>query len=77
MTLASIITSLIGRLGDETYAGIKLFFSQRTKTLSNKVPISKPCPAVKKRALATSRVRECVELSAGMQNYFIMNRHLK
>lgn len=53
MTLASIITPLISRLGDEACAGIKLFFSQRDNTLSNKVSISKSCPAVKTQAIGT------------------------
>lgn len=53
MTLASLMMPLLSRLGDKTCAGIKLFFPQRDNTLSNKVPISTPCPAVKKQALAT------------------------
>lgn len=77
MTLASLMMPLLSRLGDKTCAGIKLFFPQRDNTLSNKVPISTPCPAVKKQALATQLGGECVELPAGVQNYFIMKRHLK
>lgn len=53
MTLASIITPLITRLGDEACAGTKLFFSPRDSTLSNRVPISKSCPAVKTQATGT------------------------
>jgi hypothetical protein len=77
ITLAGIITALISGLGDKTCAGIKLFFSQRDNALSNKVPISKCCPAVKNLAIATVLWSECMALSAGMQNYFIMKRHLK
>lgn len=62
--------------GDEACAKITLSFSQRDGALSNKVPISKSCPAVRKQALDMTR-RERLELSAGMQNYFIMKRHLK
>ena len=47
MTLASKITPLMSRLGNEARAGIKLFFSQRDDTLSDKVPISRSWPAVK------------------------------
>lgn len=58
-------------LGGREWLGM-IFSYEDHSTLNNKVPISKPCPAVKKPRLSPQdSSEECVELSVGMQNYLL------